>query len=559
MRRILPFLALFLIASAPVAHAATVTILNLDPAGVGFNDPTAVAPVGGNPGTTLGAQRLYLVQYAADIWGTLLPSNVTIQVGATFEALSCTATSAVLASAGATSVFRDFSGAPVAAHWYPSALANKLFNADLDAANFDIRARFNINIGNVGCLTGSGWYMGTDGNEGSLVEMLPVALHELGHGLGFQTFTSGTSGSFLAGFPSIYDLHLHDALTGRNWDDPLESTANRVASAISCGALSWDGPQVTARAPDFLTEPTSLLRVTAPGGIAGDYAVGTAAFGPALSSGDVTGQVVLVNDAVGTTSDGCEAITNNVVGKIAFIDRGTCSFVIKVKNAQDAGAIGVIIADNVSGCPPAGLGGTDPTITIPSVRISLEDGNVIRAQLGSGVTATLTSDAARLAGTDGAGRVMVYSPNPFLSGSSVSHWDTSAQPNLLMEPAINADLSSTVDLTQHLFADIGWYEGLLDVPATALRTRLEPVMPNPTAGGAMIAWSLARPEHVDLRVFDLLGREVVRLAAGPMSEGRHALRWDGLDAQGRRVAPGVYRYRLRTPSFSASRSIVVVH
>jgi len=49
-------------------HAATITIVNADGAGEGFNDPTPAAPVGGNPGTTVGAQRLYVFQYAASIW-----------------------------------------------------------------------------------------------------------------------------------------------------------------------------------------------------------------------------------------------------------------------------------------------------------------------------------------------------------------------------------------------------------------------------------------------------------------------------------------------------------
>ena len=55
---------------------------------------------------------------------------------------------------------------------------------------------------------------------------------------------------------------------------------------------------------------------------------------------------------------------------------------------------------------------------------------------------------------------MMFTPNPFQSGSSVSHWDTSVSPNLLMEPAINADLTTSLvppqDLTVPLFKDIGW-------------------------------------------------------------------------------------------------------
>src|ERR1700693_2346171 len=88
------------VVASPIVHAATLTVLNNDGPGEGFNDPTPKAPGGGNPGTTLGAQRLIAFQHAADIWGGLLSSSVTIRVGATFDALSCSASSAVLGSAG---------------------------------------------------------------------------------------------------------------------------------------------------------------------------------------------------------------------------------------------------------------------------------------------------------------------------------------------------------------------------------------------------------------------------------------------------------------------------
>src|SRR5262249_16826412 len=144
-------------------------------------------------------------------------------------------------------------------------------------------------------------------------------------------------------------------------------------------------------------------------------------------------------------------------GKIAFIDRGTCGFTNKVKNAQNAGAIGVVIADNVAGCPPPGLGGTDATIVIPSVRITLSDGNTIRAQISSGVTATLRTNPALEAGSDANHHVKMYAPDTYQPGSSVSHFDVSAEPSLLMEPAITTGLSHDVDLTRNVFRDIGWF------------------------------------------------------------------------------------------------------
>src|SRR5690242_6352549 len=109
------------------AHAsATIVIQVLDPAGVGFNDPSPRAAVGGNAGTTLGAQRLIAFSTAANTWGATLTSSVPIIIGASWEALTCNATSAVLGSAGAFDIERDFAGAPRAGTWYPVALANKL-------------------------------------------------------------------------------------------------------------------------------------------------------------------------------------------------------------------------------------------------------------------------------------------------------------------------------------------------------------------------------------------------------------------------------------------------
>src|SRR5215475_12787588 len=110
---------LLLAALAPVSRgAATIIIQNNNGAGVGFNDPTPVAPIGGNAGTTLGAQRLNAFQHAASIWGATLTSSIPIVIRAQFSALTCTATTATLGSAGATMVFSNFPGAIQTNTWY---------------------------------------------------------------------------------------------------------------------------------------------------------------------------------------------------------------------------------------------------------------------------------------------------------------------------------------------------------------------------------------------------------------------------------------------------------
>jgi len=62
----------------------------------------------------------------------------------------------------------------------------------------------------------------------------------------------------------------------------------------------------------------------------------------------------------------------------------------------------------------------------------------------SGPNVTAATPQVLTAGKDASGRALMYSPNPFQPGSSVSHWDISAAPNQLMEPAINSDLTHEV-------------------------------------------------------------------------------------------------------------------
>src|SRR3954451_10265784 len=110
--------ALLLAGSVPAFATAHIVIVNTDPAGSGFNDPTPAAPVGGNPGTTVGQQRLIAFQYAADIWGSILDSPVTIYIQSAFDPLPCTETSAVLGSAGTLQAWGNFQGHEVDNTWY---------------------------------------------------------------------------------------------------------------------------------------------------------------------------------------------------------------------------------------------------------------------------------------------------------------------------------------------------------------------------------------------------------------------------------------------------------
>jgi hypothetical protein len=442
-----------LMASSSAFGSATIVIQNGDAAGVGFNDTTPLAPVGGNAGATLGQQRLNAFQFAANVWGATLNSGPTITIHATWESLPCAASSGTLGTSGATNIFRDFPGAPFTGTQYSVALANSLSGIDQNGSTAEINARFNIDVGTTGCLDTSPWYLGLDGNHGAGTDLVAVLLHEFAHGLGFQTFTSSTTGAQNSGFPSVYDRFLFDNSTGKNWTQM--TNAERVASAINTGNLVWIGPRVISDAANVLGTPR--LRVNSPAVIAGNYQVGAAEFGPRLFSPGIAGNLVQ-----SSPSDACSAITNSgaVSGKIAVVDRGNCNFTVKVKNAQNAGATGVVVVNNVAVPPLIGMSGADATITIPSVLITQADGVTIRGRLGSGVNVSLLLDTSVTSGTDPSGRPLLYAPNPLEGGSSVSHWDTTAFPNQLMEPFTSDDLTHSVlppqDLTFSLLRDIGW-------------------------------------------------------------------------------------------------------
>jgi hypothetical protein len=460
------------------AEAATIKIQSRDRPGYGFNDPTPVQPVGGNMGTTLGEQRMNVYRYVADVWGRNLESDVEITVSAGWENLACTATSATLGSAGAWNawILTETGQLPTI---YPQALANKLlgFNLSEDTpddgsgyGNVDIKTQFNARLGEPGCLEGSPFYLGLDGNNGDKVDFAATLLHELGHGLGFSVLGVNTStGARSGGYPSIWERFMYDNTAKKTW---LEMTnAERKASAINPEQLAWIGPNTVAGAGMLAPQP--VVKSTSPAGPIPTAPYSASAFSPAMPASGKLGALALVASQAGEPGHAClpfnAANAAAVKGKVAIIDRGGCNFTQKVKNAQDVGATGAILVNNVGGSFTPG--GSDSSIRIPSVGITKGDGDTLKAAVAAAkpygsrtqpgqVTASLAIDPTRKAGADKLGRPLLYTPNPLVGGSSVSHFDVSAFPNLLMEPSINDDLTLEVtppkDLTLPLLKDLGW-------------------------------------------------------------------------------------------------------
>ncbi len=190
-------------------------------------------------GFTPAAQTAF--QFAVNIWSALIVSPVTIRVTANWVALG----PGILGSAGASTAYRDFSGAPQAGTWYAVALAEKLSGGDLNSTgNPDINANFSSAFPN--------WYFGTDGNTpAGQYDFVSVVLHELGHGLTFagsMTIASG-QGSWgqASGFPFIFDRVAENGAGQSLINTGLfPNPSSALAAQLQSNSVFYNGPQAVA-------------------------------------------------------------------------------------------------------------------------------------------------------------------------------------------------------------------------------------------------------------------------------------------------------------------------
>jgi hypothetical protein len=166
----------------------------------------------------------------------------------------------------------------------------------------------------------------------------------------------------------------------------------------------------------------------------------------------VEAEVVLVNDGVAPSSDACEEPfinASDLIGQIALIDRGSCTFADKIRRAQDAGAIAVIIANNEEE-DFVFIGGDGSGLIIPAVGVTHDAGQILRA-LPSGTTLRVELQKGTVHG-----RPFLNTPPVFQASSSLSHWAESTEPDLLMEPIISSGTIASPDLALTALRELGW-------------------------------------------------------------------------------------------------------
>lgn len=152
----------------------------------------------------------------------------------------------------------------------------------------------------------------------------------------------------------------------------------------------------------YLWSPKAIqnIFITSPAaGVSRDITSKLASFGPSLESRPTTGILKLTQPV-----DGCTALTNGAAinGNIALVERGSCNFVMKVKTAQDAGATAVVIYNPLATSTFGPMGGTDATISIPSILIKNDDADYLKSLMTSQtVTIKLEDDKTQYKYVDG--------------------------------------------------------------------------------------------------------------------------------------------------------------
>ncbi|MDP1580638.1 MAG: S8 family serine peptidase [Candidatus Didemnitutus sp.] len=236
-----------------------------------------------------------------------------------------------------------------------------------------------------------------------------------------------------------------DDLTARTADAATKAGVVVVISAGNAFNIYYItgspsvGDGTMSVAASINNELYQTLKVTAPASLAKDYAMIPSAFGPAFPLAGLTADLV-VADPLRGTGVGTQPLTNAaaVAGKIVLMERGatagpSAAFTDKVRNAQNSGAIGVLIVNNIAGAP-ATPGGADPLVTIPSAMISQADGAALIAALAS---QTVSGNASSKTGA-GADTIAVYSSRGPRRGDSMLKPDITAPAELVSAALVNS-------------------------------------------------------------------------------------------------------------------------
>lgn len=464
--RVLALVVLLMAASSPVS-GQMIDITYLDDSDFGFNDSSPAEPAPGNPGQTLGQQRRAALERAVDIWASRLDSNAVVRLEVSFDDLGC-GERTTLGQAGSKGIAWDFPGALEANVNFPASLAAALRGFPLAGLSAEMQAQFNFRVDEGDCAEGTEafWY-GLDAETPPALgtaSFLVLAVHELGHALGFQSLTNRDDFSFIDGRPDRMSRFIFSTQTDKSWRQM--SNAERAASSTSGPALVFTGDNANLRAAERLLPP-SVVRVN-PG--SAEFEAFMHGFAPFLDIGGLDAPIVLADGpGAGSAPDdpwqralACQPLTNaaEAAGAIVVIKRGECTFASKWQNAFDAGAAGVVIVDN----GPAGEDGNiardsamalDRNLSIPLWSVAESTGEQLLNFIpASAAELGFRADLPARGTNQGFTNLQASTEN---EGSNVSHFADSMFPRSVMNPSlVNTPFAGDVDFVPELLIDLGW-------------------------------------------------------------------------------------------------------
>ena len=328
----------------------------LDAPGTGFFDSTPVAPLPGNPATTLGGQRQAALRAAADVWAMRIDSALPLRVNASFVDLGCHGA----ASAGPSGWRSNASGMPLADTYYPDPVVVARGGRRIDSEPAELELRFNAEIGNLACFQGivpDGFWYGIDRHAPSPLtaySFLELASHEFGHGLGILGLLED-DGSMPNGFVH-FDAFSRN-LYSRSHQQRLDALppTQRAAALAQRDDVVWDGTAVKKRLAEALGRPREVRATVA--GAAMSWPAFSHEFLPFRSPLELSAGLRAARNATLQAStdalprsvrDACEPLLDAPLppDTVVMAEFGACSVDRKWHHAADAGAVALLMVDS---------------------------------------------------------------------------------------------------------------------------------------------------------------------------------------------------------------------
>ena len=221
-------------------------------------------------------------------------------------------------------------------------------------------------------------------------------MHDISFRYGFNEAAGNFQQRNYTGVAGGNDVVKVEAQNGRDFKGTPGSSCEKGCFNNAKFSAAADGG--VARMEMYLwTRPLKYFHVKAPANLVGDFEVGTANFGATVDTISFSGDVILVNDGSASPTLGCNSLINtNLTGKIALIDRGNCDFDKKALNAQQKGAIAVIICNVDETLFTMSSVSVGNQVTIPVIMLTKSNSNRIRFAAGNGLNASISKDTTGL-------------------------------------------------------------------------------------------------------------------------------------------------------------------